>query len=62
MEESKKNSGLPEVPVYEPISFKFGIYYKDVPMPLKTLSVDEANSISQTPQAEVCYSASGRRT
>lgn len=28
-------------------------YYKDVPMPLKTLSVDEANSISQTPQAEV---------
>lgn len=28
-------------------------YYKDVPMPLKTLSVDEANSISQTPQTEV---------
>lgn len=33
--------------------FNLAFYYKDVPMPLKTLSVEEANTISQTPQADV---------
>lgn len=33
--------------------FYLAFHYKDVPMPLTTLTVDEANTISQTPQAEV---------
>lgn len=33
--------------------FNLAFYYKDVPMPLTTLSVEEANSISQTSQADV---------
>ena len=33
--------------------FNLAFYWGDVPMPLTTLSVEEANSISQTPQATV---------
>ncbi len=33
--------------------FYLAFHWKDVPMPLTTLSVDDANSISQTPQADV---------
>jgi hypothetical protein len=33
--------------------FNLAFYYKDAPMPLTSLSVDEANSISQTPQAGI---------
>ncbi len=33
--------------------FNLAFYYKDVPMPLKTLTVEEANTISQTPQTDV---------
>ena len=33
--------------------FNLAFYYKDVPMPLTSLTQAEANSISQTPQAEV---------
>lgn len=33
--------------------FSLAFYFKDVPMPLKPLTVDEANTISQTPQQEV---------
>lgn len=33
--------------------FNLAFYYKDVPMPLKTLTIEEANTISQTPQTDV---------
>lgn len=33
--------------------FNLAFYYKDVPMPLKSLTLQEANSIAQTPQSEV---------
>lgn len=33
--------------------FNLAFYFKDVPMPLTTLGVEEANSIEQTPQADV---------
>lgn len=33
--------------------FNLAFYYKDVPMPLTSLTQAEANNISQTPQAEV---------
>lgn len=35
------------------ILFNLAFYFKDIPMPLTTLTVEEANSISQTPQAKV---------
>ena len=54
MEESKKEQWSAEVKCLRAYFFlNLAFYYKDVPMPLKTLSVDEANSISQTPQTEV---------
>lgn len=54
MEESKKERWSAEVKCLRAyFFFNLAFYYKDVPMPLKTLSVEEANSISQTPQAEV---------
>ena len=31
-------------------------HFKDVPMPLKTLTIDEANTISQTPRRSICSS------
>ena len=33
--------------------FNLAFYYKDVPMPLAPMTVDEANTIEQTPQAQV---------
>lgn len=33
--------------------FNLAFYFKDAPMPLKTLTVAEANSIGQTPQADI---------
>ena len=33
--------------------FNLAFYFKDVPMPLKSLTVSEANTIGQTPQADV---------
>ena len=57
MEESKKEQWSAEVKCLRAYFFlNLAFYYKDVPMPLKTLSVDEANSISQTPQTEVIES------
>lgn len=54
MDESKKEAWSAEIKCLRAyFLFNLAFYYKDVPMPLKTLSVDEANSILQTPQADV---------
>lgn len=54
MDETKKESWVSEVKCLRAyFLFNLAFYYKDVPMPLKTLTVEEANSIAQTSQAEV---------
>lgn len=54
MDENKKEIWSAEVKWLRAyFLFNLAFYYKDVPMPLTTLSIEEANSISQTPQAEV---------
>lgn len=54
MDETKKECWSSEVKCLRAyFLFNLAFYYKDVPMPLKTLTVEEANSISQTPQSEV---------
>lgn len=54
MDETKKEIWSAEVKCLRAyFLFNLAFYYKDVPMPLKTLSVEEANTISQTSQAEV---------
>lgn len=54
MDEIKKECWSSEVKCLRAyFLFNLAFYYKDVPMPLKTLTVQEANSISQTPQHEV---------
>ena len=53
MEESKKEQWSAEVKCLRAYFFlNLAFYYKDVPMPLKTLSVDEANSISLVPDKD----------
>lgn len=54
MDETKKEIWSAEVKCLRAyFLFYLAFHFKDVPMPLKTLSVEEANSISQTPQADV---------
>lgn len=54
MDEAKKVAWSSEVKCLRAyFLFNLAFYYKDVPMPLTTLSVEEANSIAQTSQADV---------
>jgi len=54
MDEAKKKLWIAEVKVLRAYYLLYlAFHYKDVPMPLTTLTVDEANTISQTPQADV---------
>ncbi len=54
MDESKKASWIMEVKCLRAyFFFNLAFYFKNVPMPMKTLSVEEANTILQSTQAEV---------
>lgn len=54
MDEVKKAQWCAEVKVIRAyLFFQLAYYFQNIPMPLKTLTVEEANSIPQTPQAEV---------
>lgn len=54
MDESKKAAWIMEVKCLRAyFFFNLAFYFKDVPMPMKTLSVEEANTILQSTQAEV---------
>lgn len=54
MDETKKTQWIAEVKCLRAYYlFYLAFHFKDVPMPLTTLSVEEANTIHQTPQAEV---------
>lgn len=54
MDEQEKKQMIAEVKSLRAyFFFNLAFYYKNVPMPLTSLTQDEANSISQTPQAEV---------
>lgn len=54
MDEDKKNIWISEVETLRAYFFFYlAFHFKDVPMPLKTLTRDEANSIAQTSQADV---------
>lgn len=54
MDDTKKKRWIAEVKCLRAYYFLYlAFHYKDVPMPLTTLTVDEANTIRQTPQAEV---------
>lgn len=54
MDETKKRQWIAEVKCLRAYYFLYlAFHYKDVPMPLKTLTVEEANTIYQTSQAEV---------
>lgn len=56
MDETKKECWSSEVKCLRAyFLFNLAFYYKDVPMPLTTLTVEEANSISQTPQSDVYF-------
>jgi hypothetical protein len=54
MDEDKKSLWIAEVKCLRAYYFLYlAFHFKDVPMPLTTLSVEEANTIHQTPQNEV---------
>ncbi|MDD4534529.1 MAG: RagB/SusD family nutrient uptake outer membrane protein [Prevotella sp.] len=54
MDETKKKQWTSEVKCLRAYFFyNLAFYFKDVPMPLTTLNVDEANTIKQTSQADV---------
>ncbi len=54
MDENKKNAMIAEMKTLRAyFLLNLGFYFKDVPMPLKPLTVSEANSIEQTAQADV---------
>ena len=60
MDEAKKLSWSAEIKCLRAYFFyNLAFYFKDVPMPLTTLNVDEANSIEQTPQAQVYAQVEG---
>ena len=60
MDEQKKKAWSAEIKCLRAyFLFNLAFYYKDVPMPLTTLSVEEANSIAQTSQAEVYAQVEG---
>lgn len=54
MDDNKKRTWAAEVKCLRAyFFFNLAFYYQNAPMPLTTLSVEEANSIPQTPQAEI---------
>lgn len=54
MDDNKKRIWAAEVKCLRAyFFFNLAFYYQNAPMPLTTLSVEEANSIAQTPQAEI---------
>lgn len=54
MDEKKKAEFIAEVKTLRSFFlYQLAFYFKDVPMPLTQLSLTEANSIAQTPQADV---------
>lgn len=54
MDETKKTQWIAEVKCLRAFYFLYlAFHFKDVPMPLTTLTVEEANTIYQTPQADV---------
>lgn len=54
MDESKKAAWIMEVKCLRAyFFFNLAFYFKNVPMPMKTLSIQEANTILQSTQAEV---------
>lgn len=54
MDESMKKAWMAEVKCLRAYYlFSLAFYFKDVPMPLVPLTIDEANNIEQTPQASV---------
>lgn len=54
MDEAKKELWVAEVKCLRAYYFFYlAFHFKDVPMPLTTLTVEEANTVFQTPQAEV---------
>lgn len=54
MDETKKQLWIAEVKCLRAYYFLYlAFHFKDVPMPLTTLTVEQANTIHQTPQAEV---------
>lgn len=58
MDETKKSMWIAEVKCLRAYYFLYlAFHFKDVPMPLKTLTVEEANTIHQTPQSEVYLQA-----
>ncbi|MBQ6194697.1 MAG: RagB/SusD family nutrient uptake outer membrane protein [Prevotella sp.] len=60
MDETKKQVWSAEVKCLRAYFFyNLAFYFKDVPMPLTTLNVDEANSIEQTPQVQVYAQVEG---
>lgn len=54
MDENKKKEWVAEIKTLRAyFLFNLAFYFQNVPMPLTTLSVEEANTIGQTPQSEV---------
>lgn len=54
MDETKKKEWAAEIKTLRAyFFFNLAFYFNNVPMPLTTLSVEEANTIAQTPQASV---------
>lgn len=54
MDEQKKAIMIAEVRTLRAYElFNLALYYGDVPLPTRTLTIDEANSISRTPKAQV---------
>lgn len=54
MDETRKGAMIAEMKCLRAyFLFNLAFYFKDVPMPLKSLTVSEANTIGQTPQADV---------
>ena len=54
MDETRKGAMVAEMKCLRAyFLFNLAFYFKDVPMPLKSLTVSEANTIGQTPQADV---------
>lgn len=54
MDETRKKEMIAEVKTLRAFFlYQLAFYYKDAPMPLTPLSVEEANSIEQTPQAAI---------
>lgn len=59
MNETRKEEMIAEVKTLRAFFlYQLAFYYKDAPMPLQPLTVEEANSIVQTPQDDICFKVS----